>query len=92
MLLKKTLQRVKLKIMLSEAFSYAMWSTIPPMPLKAILDPLKCKIDHFNGIEWQLHCCSRGILLYQSKTQPIFTDKLGTHVIIKIFIKYENSS
>ena len=41
----KTLQRVKLKIMLSEAFSFGMWSTIPPMPLKAILDPLKCKIE-----------------------------------------------
>ena len=22
---------------------------------------LKCEIDHFNGIKWQLHCCSRGI-------------------------------
>ena len=48
----KTLQRVKFKIMLSEAFSFAMWSTIPPMPLKAILDPLKCQIEAF--IELQL--------------------------------------
>lgn len=38
---KKTLQRTKFKIMLSEAFSFVMWSTIPPIPLKAILDPLK---------------------------------------------------
>ena len=50
MLLKKTLQRAKLKIMLSEAFSYAMWSTIPPMLLKTILDQLKCKIEAFYYI------------------------------------------
>ena len=63
--------------MLSDTFSFVMWSTIPPMQLKAILDHLKCQIDHFNGIEWQLHCCTRGILLYQSKTPSIFTDKWG---------------
>lgn len=40
-LIKKTLQRAKFKIKLSEAFSFAIWSTIPPMPLKAILDHLK---------------------------------------------------
>lgn len=44
---KKTLQRAKLKIMLSEAFSFVIWSTIPPIPLKAILDPLKCQITLF---------------------------------------------
>lgn len=40
--IKKTLQRAKLKIKLYEAFSFVMWSTIQPMPLKSILDPLKC--------------------------------------------------
>ena len=40
-LAKKKLQRTKFKIMLSEAFSFVMWSTIPPIPFKAILDPLK---------------------------------------------------
>lgn len=44
---KKTLQRTKFKIMLSEAFSFAMWSTIPPIPFKAILDPLKCQMEAF---------------------------------------------
>ena len=33
--------------MLSEAFSFVRWSTIPPIPLKAILDPLKCQIEAF---------------------------------------------
>ena len=32
----KTLQRVKLKIMLSEAFSFGMWSTIKLMLLNAL--------------------------------------------------------
>lgn len=40
-LAKKTLQRAKLKIMLSEAFSFVIWSTMPHIPLKAILDHLK---------------------------------------------------
>ena len=64
MLLKKTLQRAKLKIKLSDAFAFFMWSTNPPMPLKAILDPLKCKIEAFYCI---------------NQTPPIFSDKLGKH-------------
>ena len=44
---KKTLQRAKLKIMLSEAFSFVRWSTIPPISFKAILDPLKCQMEAF---------------------------------------------
>lgn len=32
---KKTLQRAKLKIMLSDAFSFVMWSTIKLIPLNA---------------------------------------------------------
>ena len=61
-LAKKTLQRAKLKIKLSKAFSFVMWSTIPPIPLKAILDPLKCKIEAFY---------------YNNQTPPIFSDKWG---------------
>ena len=59
MLLKKTIQRAKLKIMLSDAFSFAMWSTIPPMPLKAILDPLKCQIEAFYYINQKPHLSSQ---------------------------------
>ena len=63
MLLKKTIQRAKLKIMLSDEFSFVRWSIIPHTPLKAILDPLKCQMEAFYCI---------------NKTPPIFTDKWGT--------------
>ncbi len=39
---------------------------------------LKCEMEVF-------YCINQ-------KNPPIFTDKWGTHLIIKIFIKYENSS
>lgn len=55
MLLKKTLQRAKLKIMLSEAFSFVMWSTILPIPFKAILDHLKCQMEAFYYINQKTH-------------------------------------
>ena len=44
-------------------------------PLKAILAPLKCKIEAFYYINQKPHLSSQ--------------TNGGTHVIIKIFIKYE---
>lgn len=36
--------------MLSEAFSFVMWSTILIIPFKAILDPLKWQMEAFYCI------------------------------------------
>lgn len=66
MLLKKTLQRAKLKIKLSDAFSFVMWSTILPIPSKAILDPLKCETEAF-------YCVNQKPTLLSSQTN------VGTH-------------
>ena len=57
--------------MLSEAFSFILWSTMPPIPLKAILDHLKCQMEAF-------YC--------NNQTPPIFSDKWGTNENIKIEI------
>ena len=56
---KKTLQKAKFKIKLSDAFSFVMWSTIPPMTLKAILDPLKCQMEAFYCINQKPHLSSQ---------------------------------
>lgn len=82
LLKKKTLQRAKLKIMLSEAFSFVMWSTIPPIPFKEILDPLKCEIEAF--IELQLY--SNCAMIYY------FSNSLKALLLFSILVVLPNDS